>query len=80
MRCSHDLHAAQVQAGQIVSVGHFVGYSTGKKGYRVVIASGQVVECGAAVFVEHGTSRSSAEQQAFKTDSVKIDLDRPQRC
>ena len=27
-------------------LGHFVGYSTGKKGYRIALASGEVRECG----------------------------------
>ena len=58
-------------------LGHFVGYSTGKKGYRIALASGEVLECGDVVFVEDSTIQQGPEPAAVKPGTVEVDPDQP---
>ena len=55
-------------------LGHFVGYSTGKKAYRIVLSSGEVLECADVVFVEDSTVQQPA-QRPVQPDTVELDLD-----
>ena len=62
-------------------LGRFVGYSYGKKGYRILLPSGKVINCGDVVFVEDNAGEQAREpkehpsKEPDKHDAVDIDLD-----
>ena len=55
-------------------LGHFVGYSTGKKTYRIALSSGEVLECADVVFVEDSSIQQPA-QRPVQPDTMELDLD-----